>query len=189
MILLAVRAEDGEERVAVASLERRDDREAELFRLTREQIHVLEMMGHNKRLLVEGCAGSGKTVLALSLLGLVPSPGRVVGGRVLDPDGLPLAGAEVALAGGERGEGAFECRTGQDHLFGGWGDDLLNADDDHDSTSGSGDPRANDTPDGPVASYEDIAYGGALNIQDYYILWIPHWVAYEEHHRRRAEPL
>ena len=51
--------------------------------------------------------------------------------------------------------------TGQDHIFGGWGDDLLNADDDHDSTAGSGDSRANNTPDGPVSSYEDIAYGGA----------------------------
>jgi len=51
--------------------------------------------------------------------------------------------------------------TGEDNLYGGWGDDLLNADDDHDSTINTADPTANNVPDGPVASYEDIAYGGA----------------------------
>ncbi len=51
--------------------------------------------------------------------------------------------------------------TGQDHLYGGWGSDLLNADDDHDSTAGSDNPYANNLPDGPEISYEDIAYGGA----------------------------
>jgi subtilisin-like proprotein convertase family protein len=50
--------------------------------------------------------------------------------------------------------------TGRDHLFGGRGDDLLNADDDHDSTTGTGDDRANNIPD-THPSYEDIAYGGA----------------------------
>jgi len=46
--------------------------------------------------------------------------------------------------------------TGTDTMYGGWGDDLLNGDDDHGTHGG-----ANDAPDGPVASYEDIAYGGA----------------------------
>ena len=50
--------------------------------------------------------------------------------------------------------------TGKDHLYGGWGNDLLNADDDHDSTAGATDPRANDIPD-TDGTYEDIAYGGA----------------------------
>jgi len=48
-------------RSAAARLE---DREADLFRLTREQIRTLDMVGRNKKLLVRGCAGSGKTVLA-----------------------------------------------------------------------------------------------------------------------------
>jgi Ca2+-binding RTX toxin-like protein len=42
--------------------------------------------------------------------------------------------------------------TGSDHLWGGYGNDLLNADDDLDT---------GDVPDGPEASYEDLAYGGA----------------------------
>jgi len=50
--------------------------------------------------------------------------------------------------------------TDTDHLFGGRGDDLLNIDDDHDSTSGDADPRANNVPDTSVL-FEDIAYGGA----------------------------
>jgi Ca2+-binding RTX toxin-like protein len=50
--------------------------------------------------------------------------------------------------------------TGRDHLYGGRGDDLLNVDDDHDSTADTVDPRANDTPD-THPSYEDIAFGGA----------------------------
>ncbi|HET6576464.1 MAG TPA: hypothetical protein VFG68_22885, partial [Fimbriiglobus sp.] len=45
--------------------------------------------------------------------------------------------------------------TGRDHLFGGWGSDLLNIDDDL-STHGG----LNDLPD-THPSYEDIAYGGA----------------------------
>ena len=51
--------------------------------------------------------------------------------------------------------------TGRDHLYGGWGNDLLNADDDHDSTATTANPLANNVPDGPAWSYEDIAYGGA----------------------------
>jgi Ca2+-binding RTX toxin-like protein len=46
--------------------------------------------------------------------------------------------------------------TGRDHLWGGYGNDLLNADDDLDTNNG-----LNDAPDGPEASYEDLAYGGA----------------------------
>jgi Ca2+-binding RTX toxin-like protein len=46
--------------------------------------------------------------------------------------------------------------TGRDWMFGGYGADLMNADDDHTSAGGE-----NTIPDGPNASYEDIAYGGA----------------------------
>ncbi|NIQ03506.1 MAG: hypothetical protein GWM98_26665, partial [Nitrospinaceae bacterium] len=46
--------------------------------------------------------------------------------------------------------------TGKDRAYGGRGNDLMNMDDDH-STNGG----ANDMPDGPELSYEDIAYGGA----------------------------
>ncbi|QDU36963.1 Nuclease-related domain protein [Maioricimonas rarisocia] len=42
-----------------------DDQERGLARLTAEQIRLLEAMDGNLRLLVEGCAGSGKTLLAL----------------------------------------------------------------------------------------------------------------------------
>ena len=45
--------------------------------------------------------------------------------------------------------------TGRDNIYGGWGDDLLNADDNQDTTGGS-----NDAPD-THPSYEDRAYGGA----------------------------
>ncbi|MEX0323828.1 MAG: LEPR-XLL domain-containing protein [Puniceicoccaceae bacterium] len=50
--------------------------------------------------------------------------------------------------------------TGRDHIYGGYGNDLINADDNHDSTSGTSDPLANNIPD-TYASYQDIAYGGA----------------------------
>src|SRR5207344_1684524 len=46
--------------------------------------------------------------------------------------------------------------TGKDWMFGGFGADLLNVDDDHSTASGE-----NNAPDGPQASYEDFAYGGA----------------------------
>ena len=45
---------------------------------------------------------------------------------------------------------------GRDHLYGGYVDDLLNADDNHDTGGG-----LNTTPDGPDANQEDLAYGGA----------------------------
>ncbi|MEA3511223.1 MAG: hypothetical protein U9R51_07290, partial [Actinomycetota bacterium] len=53
--------------------------------------------------------------------------------------------------------------TGHDRMFGGWGDDLLQADDDLDSTFGSGDDDANNTPDARTSAptFADIAYGGA----------------------------
>lgn len=41
------------------------EQEEALFRLTEQQIGVMDVLGHNRRLLVEGCAGSGKTVLAM----------------------------------------------------------------------------------------------------------------------------
>jgi peptide/nickel transport system permease protein len=40
-------------------------------------------LGEGQRLAIVGESGSGKTVTALSLLGLVPPPGCVVGGRIL----------------------------------------------------------------------------------------------------------
>jgi len=46
--------------------------------------------------------------------------------------------------------------TGRDHMYGGRGCDLLNADDNLDTAKGF-----NTEPDGPEASYMDIAYGGA----------------------------
>src|SRR5947209_10318472 len=46
--------------------------------------------------------------------------------------------------------------TVNDHLYGGWGNDLLNVDD-----SLTSDFNLNDVPDGPNSSYEDRAYGGA----------------------------
>ncbi|MEE4145468.1 MAG: hypothetical protein V2I26_11755, partial [Halieaceae bacterium] len=46
--------------------------------------------------------------------------------------------------------------TGKDHVYGGAGDDLLNVDDDHDSTPDG----ANNVTDAHP-SYDDIAFGGA----------------------------
>lgn len=40
-------------------------------------------------------------------------------------------------------------------MYGGFGNDLLDADDNKDTSGG------NENPDGPETSYEDIAYGGA----------------------------
>ena len=56
--------------------------------------------------------------------------------------------------------------TNRDVLFGGYGDDLLQADDDLDTTFGTADPLANDTPDRAPRrrarrSFADIAFGGA----------------------------
>jgi Ca2+-binding RTX toxin-like protein len=74
------------------------------------------------------------------------------------PGGRPTDGDDRLF--GDLGNDWIVGGSGRDHLYGGWGDDLLNADDDHDSTLGAADPRANDVPD-PDYSYEDIAFGGA----------------------------
>ncbi len=50
--------------------------------------------------------------------------------------------------------------TGRGHVYGGMGDDLINIDDDLNSTAGTADPLANNVPDTHL-SYEDITYGGA----------------------------
>ncbi len=41
-----------------------EDQEEKLFRLTEEQIRLLEFLGENSRVAIEGVAGSGKTLLA-----------------------------------------------------------------------------------------------------------------------------
>jgi peptide/nickel transport system permease protein len=53
-------------------------------------------VGAGERLAIVGESGSGKTVTALSLLGLVPLPGRIVGGRIL------FAGEDLTAITGER---------------------------------------------------------------------------------------
>ncbi len=57
------------------------------FRQASETYHAVDEvsfdLGTRERVAVVGESGSGKTVAALSLLGLVPFPGRVVGGRIL----------------------------------------------------------------------------------------------------------
>ena len=87
------------------------------------------------------------------------------GGAPLDPHSpgtgfgpLPTDGDDVLF--GDLGNDWLVGGTGRDNLYGGWGDDLMNADDDHDSTSATADPRANNVPD-THPSYEDRAYGGA----------------------------
>jgi oligopeptide/dipeptide ABC transporter ATP-binding protein len=63
-------------------------------------------LGEGERLGLVGESGSGKSLTALACLGLVPEPGRLVGGRV-EVDGLDLAAAPAArlraLRGGEIG--------------------------------------------------------------------------------------
>ncbi len=76
-------------------------------------------------------------------------------------DGEPIDGASgIHTDGddaifGDLGNDWLVGGTGRDHLYGGYGDDLINADDYLDTNDG-----ANDAPDGPEASYEDIAFGG-----------------------------
>ena len=48
-------------------------------------------LGEGETLGIVGESGSGKTVTCLSVLRLVPSPGRIVGGRILF-EGRDLAG-------------------------------------------------------------------------------------------------
>jgi hypothetical protein len=42
-----------------------EDLNAQFFQLEKEQVYVLDQFEDNKRVLVEGCAGSGKTVIAI----------------------------------------------------------------------------------------------------------------------------
>ncbi len=77
-----------------------------------------------------------------------------------DPTGQVYSDGNDVLFG-DLGNDWIVGGTGRDHLYGGYGDDLLNADDDHDSTADASDLRANNVPDGPQASYEDRAFGGA----------------------------
>ena len=48
-----------------------------LQRLTRQQIQVLDLMRESKRLLIRGCAGSGKTLLALEKAARLAATGNV----------------------------------------------------------------------------------------------------------------
>ena len=64
-------------------------------------------------------------------------------------------GQDDDIIGGYGNDWISGC-TGRDHMYGGRGSDLLNADDNLDTAGG-----ANTEPDGPEASYMDIAYGGA----------------------------
>ena len=74
----------------------------------------------------------------------------------IDPNGSPSDNNDGDDAiFGDLGNDWLVVGTGQDHLYGGYGSDLLNADDDHDTNAG-----VNDAPD-TDATYEDIAYGGA----------------------------
>ena len=61
-------------------------------------------LGAGERLAVVGESGSGKTVMALSLLGLVPRPGRIVGGRILfrGRDLLRMSGEQRRRLRGDR---------------------------------------------------------------------------------------
>src|SRR5262249_5354291 len=57
---------------------------------------------------------------------------------------------------GDNGNDWVVGGTGRDDMLGGWGNDLLNADDDLTTAGG-----LNNVPDGPQASYQDRAFGGA----------------------------
>lgn len=68
-------------------------------------------------------------------------------------DALPTDGDDRIFA--DLGNDWAVGGTGRDAIYGGWGDDLLNADDDL-STNGSLNNKADTNP-----SYEDLVYGGA----------------------------
>ena len=88
---------------------------------------------------------------------------------VANGSSVPFLLTNLAVEGGASGDGKdvifgdggsdwIVGGTNHDRLFGGWGDDLLNADDDPNTNGG-----ANNAPDvqaGPP-TYADIAYGGA----------------------------
>ena len=93
--------------------------------------------------------------------------------KVMVPDGsgglVPFLMNNTASEGGADGDGKdvifgdggndwIVGGTNHDRMFGGWGDDLISADDDPDTNGG-----ANDAPDVQTAAptYADIAYGGA----------------------------
>jgi Ca2+-binding RTX toxin-like protein len=73
----------------------------------------------------------------------------------LDETGAMLEDGNDVLFG-DLGNDWLVGGTGRDRMYGGWGSDLLNADDNLDTKGG-----LNDVPDGPEASYEDLAFGGA----------------------------
>ena len=75
-------------------------------------------------------------------------------GYVTGANGIYSDGDDVIF--GDLGNDWRVGGTGRDAMYGGFGNDLLDADDNKDTAGGS-----NLTPDGPEASYEDIAYGGA----------------------------
>jgi Ca2+-binding RTX toxin-like protein len=70
----------------------------------------------------------------------------------------PTDGDDVLF--GDLGNDWLVGGSGRDTAWGGRGSDLINLDDDHDTTAASADPRANDLPD-THPSYEDRGYGGA----------------------------
>ena len=51
--------------ITVSLSTRLDDLNSQFFQLEQDQSHILDMFEHNNRVLVEGCAGSGKTLLAI----------------------------------------------------------------------------------------------------------------------------
>ncbi len=89
------------------------------------------------------------TKLVPFLLNFDADAGPLVPGATVHSDG-----ADVIF--GDLGNDWLVGGTDRDTLWGGHGADLLNADDDLDTNGG-----LNDAPDGPEASYEDRAYGGA----------------------------
>lgn len=58
--------------------ERVEEEERELIRLTEEQMRVLDYNGHARRLVVEGGAGTGKTLVALEQARRLSGEGRRV---------------------------------------------------------------------------------------------------------------
>jgi len=52
--------------------------EQELLRLTDEQMRILDLLRDTKRLVVKGCAGSGKTLLALEKATRLARDGKYV---------------------------------------------------------------------------------------------------------------
>ena len=77
-------------------------------------------------------------------------------GVLVDLDDNPVHSDGNDRIFGDLGNDWLVGGTGEDNMYGGYGNDLMNADDDHSTSAG-----ANDQPDGPQASYEDTAFGGA----------------------------